>query len=65
MITNIFDQAVRAIEEGQQTKLTKLVKSLPQLILQQHPDSQYTLLHYAAKYNRSKMLKGARNFALP
>ena len=65
MITNIFDQAVRAIEEGQQTKLTKLVKSSPQLILQQHPDSQYTLLHYAAKYNRSKIAEQLINLGIP
>ena len=65
MITNIFDQAVRAIEEGQQTKLTKLVKSSPQLILQQHPDSQYMILHYAAKYNRSKIAEQLINLGIP
>ena len=55
MIITIFDQAVRSIEEDEEKIFTKLVESSSQLLLQQHPDSQYTLLHYAAKYNRSKM----------
>ena len=65
MSTSIFDRVVRAIEEDEEKKFTKLIESSPQLVLQQHPDSQYTLLHYAAKYDRVAVAEQLINAGVP
>ena len=65
MSTSIFDRVVRAIEEDEENNFAKLIESSPQLVLQQHPDSQYTLLHYAAKYDRVAMAEQLINAGVP
>ena len=57
MSDNIFEKAVEDIEKGKKKTFTKLIKSSPDLVAQQHPESQYTLLHYAAKHDRVEMAK--------
>ena len=57
MSENIFDKAVEDIEKGKKKTFTKLIKSSPDLVAQQHPESQYTLLHYAAKHDRVEMAR--------
>ena len=65
MSTSVFDRVVRTIEEDKEQKFTKLIESSPQLVLQQHPDTQYTLLHYAAKYDRVAMAEQLINAGVP
>ena len=65
MSTSIFDRVVQAIEADEDKKFAKLIESSPQEILQQHPDTQYTLLHYAAKYDRVSMAEQLINAGVP
>jgi len=43
---NIFDKAVEDIEKGEKKTFTKLIKSSPDLVAQQHSESQYTFSSY-------------------